>query len=110
MAATIDVLDPADPKRVAAVRLEPEHLGADGLAGRLLVGGADPPLLGAPPARLPGRIASPDGGALEADSYSDPRDKSGYSAEDLISLGFVNSPEHARLVEDSQAARRRLGR
>ena len=47
-------------------------------------------------------LASPDGGALEADSWSDPRDKTGYSAHDLISLGFINSPEHAKLVEDSK--------
>jgi putative intracellular protease/amidase len=30
---------------------------------------------------------------------SDPRDASGYSSEDLITLGFVNSPKHAQLVE-----------
>jgi len=44
-------------------------------------------------------IASPDGGALQGDAYSDPRDPSGYSAEDLISLGFINSPAHAALIE-----------
>ena len=47
-------------------------------------------------------IASPHGGALQGDCWSDPRDKSGYSADDLISLGFINSPEHAKLVEESQ--------
>jgi putative intracellular protease/amidase len=47
-------------------------------------------------------VASPDGGRLEADPWSDPRDKSGYSAEDLISLGFVNSPAHMKLVEQSK--------
>jgi putative intracellular protease/amidase len=46
-------------------------------------------------------IASPDGGKLEADAWSDPRDESGYSAHDLLTLGFVNSPEHMRLVEES---------
>jgi len=46
-------------------------------------------------------VASPDGGALRADSWSDPRDESGYSADDLLSLGFVNSPPHLRLVEES---------
>jgi putative intracellular protease/amidase len=45
-------------------------------------------------------IASPDGGRLEADSWSDPRDKSGYSADDLLSLGFINSPEHLKLIEE----------
>jgi putative intracellular protease/amidase len=37
-------------------------------------------------------VASPDGGALQADSWSDPRDESRYSADDLISLGFISSP------------------
>jgi putative intracellular protease/amidase len=44
-------------------------------------------------------IASPDGGALQGDSYSDPEDSSGYSAEDLISLGFIKSPAHLALIE-----------
>jgi putative intracellular protease/amidase len=48
-------------------------------------------------------FASPDGGRLVADPWSDPRDESGYSAEDLISLGFVNSPDHAKLIERTPA-------
>ena len=44
-------------------------------------------------------IASPDGGALTADSFSDPADASGYSAHDLISRGFIASPDHHRLIE-----------
>jgi putative intracellular protease/amidase len=47
-------------------------------------------------------IASPEGGKLEGDKWSDPRDQSGYSADDLISLGFITSPEHAKLVADSK--------
>jgi putative intracellular protease/amidase len=47
-------------------------------------------------------VYSPDGGRLEADKWSDPRDDSGYSADDLISLGFINSPDHLRLVEESR--------
>ncbi len=43
-------------------------------------------------------IASPDGGALVGDSFSDPSDESGYSAHDLISRGFIASPQHAALV------------
>ncbi|MBL8930565.1 MAG: type 1 glutamine amidotransferase domain-containing protein [Kineosporiaceae bacterium] len=49
------------------------------------------------------RIASPDGGALQADSFSDPDDASGYSAHDLISRGFKNSPSHAALLADTPA-------
>lgn len=47
-------------------------------------------------------ICSPDGGALLLDSYSDPRDASGYSAHDLISLGFLASPPHAALLQDTK--------
>jgi putative intracellular protease/amidase len=48
-------------------------------------------------------IASPDGGTLAADPWSDPRDESRYSAEDLISLGFISSPDHMKLVRESRA-------
>ena len=47
-------------------------------------------------------VASPEGGRLQADSWSDPRDESGYSADDLLSLGFINSPAHMPLVEQSK--------
>jgi putative intracellular protease/amidase len=47
-------------------------------------------------------VASPEGGPLQGDAWSDPRDESGYSAEDLISLGFIESPAHMRLVEESK--------
>jgi putative intracellular protease/amidase len=46
-------------------------------------------------------IASPEGGALQADSFSDPSDESGYSAHDLLSRGFIASPEHRALVEST---------
>jgi putative intracellular protease/amidase len=48
-------------------------------------------------------IASPDGGALQADSFSDPADESGYSAHDLISRGFIASDTHRALVEKTPA-------
>lgn len=44
-------------------------------------------------------IASPDGGRVALDALSDPRDGSGYSAHDLLSLGFLASPKHAALLE-----------
>ena len=37
-------------------------------------------------------IASPDGGRVEFDAYSDPRDDSKWSSEDLITMGFINTP------------------
>ncbi len=47
-------------------------------------------------------IYSPDGGALQADTWSDPRDESNYSSHDLISLGFLSSPEHFKLVQSTK--------
>jgi putative intracellular protease/amidase len=48
-------------------------------------------------------IASPKGGRLEGDALSDPRDERRLEADDLISLGFINSPEHMALLEDVPA-------
>jgi putative intracellular protease/amidase len=47
-------------------------------------------------------IASPQGGKLEVDRYSDPRDETGYSAQDFVSLGFLLSPKHAALLENTR--------
>lgn len=47
-------------------------------------------------------IFSPDGGALQADGYSDPEDESGYSAHDLISLGFKKSSTHFALTQNTR--------
>lgn len=47
-------------------------------------------------------IFSPEGGKCEADGMSDPRDPSGYSAHDLITLGFVNTPSLLSLLTDTK--------
>jgi putative intracellular protease/amidase len=44
-------------------------------------------------------VFSPAGGRCDADGMSDPRDASGYSASDLISMGFIHTPALAALVE-----------
>jgi putative intracellular protease/amidase len=46
-------------------------------------------------------IASPAGGKVELDQLSDPRDESRWSADDLISMGFLSTPELAGLLEDT---------
>ncbi|HEU0030050.1 MAG TPA: type 1 glutamine amidotransferase domain-containing protein [Kofleriaceae bacterium] len=43
-------------------------------------------------------IFSPHGGRCEADAMSDPRDASGYSASDLITMGFLATPKLAEIV------------
>src|SRR5262245_16743817 len=42
-------------------------------------------------------VFSPNGGKCEADAMSDPRDPSGYSENDLISMGFLSTPKLAAL-------------
>ena len=48
-------------------------------------------------------IASPDGGDLMGDGYSDPEDASGYSADDKISLAFKTDPAKAKLLDGTPA-------
>jgi len=47
-------------------------------------------------------IFSPSGGKCDADAMSDPRDASGYSADDLISMGFIATLQLAALVENTK--------
>ncbi|WP_224241073.1 type 1 glutamine amidotransferase domain-containing protein [Hyalangium gracile] len=47
-------------------------------------------------------LFSPNGGRCEGDGMSDPRDASGYSASDLISMGFISTPALAKLVQETR--------
>ena len=47
-------------------------------------------------------LFSPDGGACAADAMSDPNDASGYSKTDLVSQGFIHTPELKALVEHTR--------
>ena len=47
-------------------------------------------------------IFSPEGGKCEADGMSDPNDESGYSRLDLISQGFIHTPELKALVDNTK--------
>ena len=44
-------------------------------------------------------LASPKGGKVELDAYSDPRHESGYSSWDLISMGFLHTPKLAAMLD-----------
>jgi putative intracellular protease/amidase len=48
-------------------------------------------------------IFSPNGGKCEADALSDPRDPSGYSSADLVTMGFIATPNLARIIEDTKS-------
>lgn len=47
-------------------------------------------------------VFSPEGGRCEGDGMSDPDDASGYSRTDLISRGFLHTPELKALVENTR--------
>ena len=47
-------------------------------------------------------VFSPDGGACQADGMSDPNDASGYSRTDLVSQGFIHTPELKALVDHTK--------
>lgn len=47
-------------------------------------------------------VFSPEGGKCEADAMSDPRDSSGYSETDLISMGFIATKKLAGIVDDTK--------
>ena len=89
-----NLLNPRRLKRVAIVIANPAVSTHHRLAGRLLVERADAPLPRCSPRRATrSRSSAPDGGACEADAMSDPDDASGYSKTDLISQGFIHTPE-----------------
>jgi putative intracellular protease/amidase len=47
-------------------------------------------------------VFSPNGGKCEADAMSDPNDASGYSKTDLVSQGFIHTPELMALVDSTR--------
>jgi putative intracellular protease/amidase len=48
-------------------------------------------------------IASPKGGKVEFDAFSDPRDPSGYSAHDILSMGFIHTPHLMALLDSTKS-------
>jgi putative intracellular protease/amidase len=103
MSAAIDVTNPEDPKRVAIVASNPSRSKQTGWPIGFWWGELVHPYWEFVQAGYQVEVFSPDGGKLEGDKWSDPRDDSKYSAEDLLSLGFIHSPEHSALVENSKS-------
>jgi putative intracellular protease/amidase len=101
MSATVDVLTPDRPKRVLVVVSNSVVSKRTGWPIGFWWAELTHPYWEFVQRGYQVDVASPDGGALVADSWSDPRDDSGYSAEDLLSLGFLSSPKHMALVQES---------
>jgi putative intracellular protease/amidase len=102
MPAAIEILRPDEPKRVVIVASNPAVSERTGWPIGFWWAELTHPYWELTERGYRVDVASPDGGRLEGDSWSDPRDESRYSADDLLSLGFINSPEHLKLVEDTK--------
>ncbi|MBI1298971.1 type 1 glutamine amidotransferase domain-containing protein [bacterium] len=103
MSATLDILNPTQPKRVLIIAANTAVSKQTGWPIGFWAGELTHPYWEFTEAGYVVDIASPDGGDLMVDGYSDPRDPSGYSADDLISLGFLTSPKHVALLKETQS-------
>lgn len=90
------------PKRVAIVIANPTTSSTTGWPVGFWWSELTHPYLAFHEAGYEVEIFSPFGGKCVADGMSDPRDASGYSASDLITMGFVHTPSLAALVEDTK--------
>jgi putative intracellular protease/amidase len=102
MAASIDVLNPSTPKRILLVASNPSTSTQTGWPIGFWWAELTHPYWEFVERGYEVTLASPEGGALVADAFSDPEDASGYSAHDMISLGFKTSPAHRALVESTR--------
>jgi len=102
MSAAVDVLNPGKPKRVAIVASNPSVSKQTGWPIGFWWAELTHPYNEFVEHGYKVDICSPDGGKLQADSWSDPRDESKLMADDLVSLGFINSPQHSALLESSK--------
>jgi len=101
VSASIDIADPGHPKRVLLVAANAATSTQTGWPVGFWWAEVTHPYWEFTERGYDVTIASPDGGPLVADGYSDPEDESGYSAHDLISLGFKKGTQHAALIENT---------
>ena len=102
MSRSIDITNPDKPKRVAIVASNKSVSKQTGWTIGFWWAELTHPYLEFIEHGYKVDICSPDGGKLEADSWSDPRDEAKLMADDLVSLGFINSPPHSALLADSK--------
>ncbi len=97
-----NVVHPSHPKRVAIVIANPTTSTTTGWPVGFWWSELTHPYYAFHEAGYEVEVFSPAGGRCEADGLSDPRDPSGYSASDLISMGFLHTPALAALVEQTR--------
>lgn len=95
-------VNPKRPKRVAAVIANPAASTVTGWPVGFWWSELTHPYYEFAEAGYAVEVFSPAGGKCEPDAMSDPRDPSGYSASDLVSMGFIATPKLAALVENTK--------
>lgn len=103
MSANLDVLHPDKPKRILLVVANPAVSQTTGWPIGFWAAEMTHPYYEFTEKGYLVDIVSPKGGKLQIDSFSDPRDASGYSANDLISMGFLSTPKLAALLENTRS-------
>ncbi|MDX2128182.1 MAG: type 1 glutamine amidotransferase domain-containing protein [Chloroherpetonaceae bacterium] len=102
MSASLNVLNPNQPKKIALIAANPSTSPTTGWPIGFWWAELTHPYWEFSERGYHIDIFSPKGGDLVADGYSDPEDASGYSAHDLLSLGFKKSPKHAALIQNTR--------
>lgn len=102
MSGNLNITQPNKKKRVLIVAANPSTSSTTGWPVGFWWAELTHPFWAFTEAGYEVEVRSPNGGPLTADSYSDPEDASGYSAHDILSLGFKKSPAHAALLSDTQ--------
>ena len=103
MSANTNITNPDRPKRVLLIAANPSTSTVTGWPVGFWWAELTHPYWAFVEAGYEVEIRSPKGGALQADSFSDPEDDSGYSAHDIVSLGFKKSPRHLGLINDTKS-------
>lgn len=97
-----NAVNPSDPKRVAIVIANPAVSTTTNWPVGFWWSELSHPYFAFSEKGYEVDVFSPDGGKCEADAMSDPNDPSGYSATDLISQGFINTPRLKTLIEKTR--------
>ncbi len=101
MSANINVTSGDHPKRILLIAANPAVSPTTGWPVGFWWAELTHPYWAFTEAGYQVEIRSPNGGALQADGYSDPEDASGYSVHDILSLGFKKSATHAALLANT---------
>ena len=97
-----NVVSKSHPKRIAIVIANPAVSTTTGWPVGFWWSELSHPYFVLTEAGYEAEVFSPDGGKCEGDGMSDPRDASGYSASDLISMGFISTPKLAAMIENTR--------